>query len=57
MASTALILFARGQPAKRVHRKTVRHQERLHILCSRRRDDDISVEDMLKGIGHTVRLM
>ena len=59
MASTALVLFARGQPpVKRVRRETVRHhQERIHNLCSRRRDDDISVQDMLKGIGHTVRLM
>ena len=39
MTSTALVLFARGQPpAKRVRRETVRY---LHNLCSRRRDDDI----------------
>ena len=57
-ASTTLILNARGQPpAKRVRRTTLRHQERLHNLCCRRRDGDISVEDMLKGVGHTIRLM
>ena len=50
--------MARVQPpAKRVNRETVRLKERLHILCSRRRDDDISVEEMPKEIGHTVRLM
>ena len=57
-ASTTLIQNARGQPpAKRVRRTTLRHQERLHTLCCRRRDGDISVEDMLKGVGHTIRLM
>ena len=55
--STALVLFAHGQPTtKRVRRETVRHQKLFHNLCSGRHDDDISVEDMLKGIGHTVRL-
>ena len=34
MASTALLQFARGQPhAKRIHRETVRHQDRLRTLC------------------------
>ena len=37
MASTSLIQYARGQPpTKRVRRETVRLQERLRNLCSRR---------------------
>ena len=58
MASTAMLLHARGQPpAKRVCRAAERNQERLRTLCCRRRDGDITLEDMLRGIGHTVRFM
>jgi hypothetical protein len=58
MASTAILLHARGQPpVKRVCRAAERYHDRLRTLCCRLRDSDITLEDMLRGIGHTVRLM
>ena len=57
-ASTALTLFARGQaPDKRQRRNTVKLHERLYNLCCRKRDGSLTIAEMLRGVGHTIRLM
>ena len=56
-ATTALLRNARGDPpAKRMRRETVVLQQRLSNLCRRRHDGDVTVDECLRGVGHTVRL-
>jgi len=56
-ASTDILRDARGQPpAKRVKRATATHQQRLQQLCCDRRDGRRSVQDVLRALGHCVRL-
>ena len=51
-------LAIRGEPtAKRVRRETVQLQQHLSVHCRRRHDSDIMVNECLKGVGHTVRLL
>ena len=57
MATTALIRHSRGEaPAKRVRRETVQLQQRLSRLCRRRKDGEITIDEFLRSVGHTVRL-
>ena len=57
LATTTLIRNARGgAPRKRVWRDSVQLQQRLSTLCQRRRDGDITIEEFLRGVGHSVRL-
>jgi len=57
MATTAILQHARGQPpAKRVRRKTVRLQERLHMLCTDYKDGRVDMAAFLRGVGHTIRM-
>jgi len=56
-ASTDIVRHARGQaPTKRVTRATATHQRRLQQLCCDRRDDRRTVEDVLRALGHCIRL-
>jgi len=57
MVTTAILQHARWQsPDKRVHRQTVRLQDRLHTLCTRYKDGAVDMASFLRGIGHTIRL-
>ena len=56
LVSTAIIQNGRGQPpVKRIRRDTAQLQQRLHRLCCRRRDGDISIVEMLEDVAHTIR--
>ncbi len=57
-ASANIKLVARGKkPEKRVSRRTTQYQERLHNLCRRRHDGQIGLDELLRGVGHTIRMM
>ena len=56
MASTAILQEARGQPPKKLVRRTVQLQSRLLKLCEDRRDGLRTVEETLSGLGHNVHL-
>ena len=52
------MLNARGEPpGKRVRRETLTMQKRLCTLCLRRRNEVVTMEVFLKGVGHNVRLI
>ena len=52
-----LIQESRGQPPrKRVKKVTKDLQERLKYLCTSLQSGEKSVEEFLKGVGHTIRL-
>ena len=48
--------FRVGSTAKRVRRKTVRLQERLHTLCTDYKDGRVDMAAFLRGVGHTMRM-
>ena len=57
MAATDIIADARGQPPpKRVRRVTEDHQRRLHQLCTDLHNGRKSAVDVLKCLGHCIRL-
>lgn len=56
MASMAIEMEARGMPPKkRVKKATKELQERVHTLCRARADNAKSVQEFLRGVGHTIR--
>ena len=57
LAVTDITMDARGQPPpKCLKRATVQHQRRLQQLCAARRDKSKTVPDVLKALGHAIRL-
>ena len=57
-ASTAIYQDGLGQPPKkRVKRATKDLEERLLNLCRRRRENSKTIEELLRGIAHTIRLL
>lgn len=56
MVSTAILQDARGQPpTKRVKHSVKQLQARLLQLCRDRQYGTKSLEDTLRGLGHTIR--
>ena len=48
---------ARGQPpAQRVRWNTIQLQAHLKTLCCKRCEGKLSIEDMLGGVAHAIRL-
>ena len=57
MAVNYILLSAPGQPAaKRVRWNTIQLQARLKTLCCKRREGELSIEDMLCSVAHTIGL-
>ena len=55
--ATALLRDLHGEPPpKRVKCHTHKLQSKLHNLCTDRYDNSKTVLDLLKGIGHCVRI-
>ena len=55
--SMDLVKVARGEPtAKRIKRSTGKHQRRLQQLCTDRRANSKSIPEMLRALGHCVRV-
>ena len=55
--SMDLVKLARGQPpVKGVKRSTEQHQRRLQQLCADRRANSKSVPEVLRALGHCVRV-
>ena len=53
---TAILLEARGKPAqKRVRKVTKQLQDRLFNMCQAYYNDDKTLIQTLKGIGHNIR--
>ena len=52
-----LLEVARGEPpAKRVKRSMEQHQRRLQQMCADRRNDKKSLQEVLRDLGHCVRV-
>jgi len=55
--NTDILKDARGEPPrKRVKRATHDHQVRLQQLCVDRRDGRKTVKEVLRALGHSIRL-